>query len=411
MKGYVTLGTAILFSIFMMPTLASAATEDAEAVLFEYLDCSWSQVGTVVALPSVSGDVNGDRRLETVSAADLGEAPAVTVTAADAGTIAEFLAYSQDMTKGFDLAVGDLDGDGLDEIVTAAGLGTNGHVRILDAAGQPKLYPTGIFPFGKDQSGGAFIATGDIDGDGRDDLVIGSGPGSAPSIQVWDPGRRGFLGGFAPFAETDKYGVRLAVADVDGDGHAEIVASMAFGGGRVAAFDGSTFAQKSELKPFGESFDGGVRITAQHVPNPGVFGLIVEKVGKSAESRPWLSQYVTVDISEQRLRAYEFGREVRTFLVSTGNYRFPTPLGEFSALARPEYVNYSWVYGADNPDNYDLGVIRWNIRIMPHIYIHYAPWHNNFGRRMSHGCVNVNRTNAEWIYNWIRVGAPVTVKS
>ncbi|HBY74041.1 MAG TPA: hypothetical protein DEG44_05150, partial [Candidatus Kerfeldbacteria bacterium] len=36
-------------------------------------------------------------------------------------------------------------------------------------------------------------------------------------------------------------------------------------------------------------------------------------------------------------------------------------------------------------------------------------WHNNFGHRMSHGCVNINATNSEWLYNWANVGDPVIV--
>jgi lipoprotein-anchoring transpeptidase ErfK/SrfK len=73
-------------------------------------------------------------------------------------------------------------------------------------------------------------------------------------------------------------------------------------------------------------------------------------------------------------------------------------------------VNYTWNYGPDDPRNYDLGPVKYNLRIYPHIYIHYAYWHNNFGRPMSHGCVNVNWDNMKWLYDWAEEGIPVTVR-
>ena len=70
---------------------------------------------------------------------------------------------------------------------------------------------------------------------------------------------------------------------------------------------------------------------------------------------------------------------------------------------------YRWSYGPDNPDNFDLGRVSWNLLILPRIYIHYAPWHNNFGHRMSHGCVSVDKVNAEWICDRAAVGEPADI--
>ncbi len=121
-------------------------------------------------------------------------------------------------------------------------------------------------------------------------------------------------------------------------------------------------------------------------------------------------KYIYVNLKEQRLRAYENGRLVKTFLVSTGSYRFPTPPGNYSVLEKDPVVNYQWSYGKGNPDNYDLGNVPYNLMFRPHMYIHYAYWHNNFGRRMSHGCINVNLANIKWIYRWADPWIPVLVK-
>jgi lipoprotein-anchoring transpeptidase ErfK/SrfK len=39
--------------------------------------------------------------------------------------------------------------------------------------------------------------------------------------------------------------------------------------------------------------------------------------------------------------------------------------------------------------------------------IHGTYWHNNFGRPMSHGCVNMRTGDAAWVYNWAPIGTPV----
>lgn len=120
-------------------------------------------------------------------------------------------------------------------------------------------------------------------------------------------------------------------------------------------------------------------------------------------------KFIDISLSEQRLRAYENGKLVNTFLVSTGSRKFPTPKGEFSVLAKIPVVKYQWSYGVGHPDNYNLGNVPYNLRVMPHKYIHYAYWHNNFGHVMSHGCINVNLANVKWVYRWADEGIPVSI--
>jgi lipoprotein-anchoring transpeptidase ErfK/SrfK len=121
------------------------------------------------------------------------------------------------------------------------------------------------------------------------------------------------------------------------------------------------------------------------------------------------AQRIVVDISEQRLTAYENDVAVHTFLISSGTYSFPTPLGSTTVTAKIPVHRYTWSYGPNNPNNYDLPGVKWNLRFRQNYYIHSAYWHNSFGRRMSHGCINVDMKNAEWIYNWAEVGAVVDI--
>lgn len=128
------------------------------------------------------------------------------------------------------------------------------------------------------------------------------------------------------------------------------------------------------------------------------------------EDRLELKQYISISIKEQRLRAYENGRLVNTFLISSGRWGYYTPQGNFSVLKKVPVVRYQWSYGKDHPDNYDLGNVPYNLRIMPHIYIHYAYWHHNFGKPMSRGCINVNLKDSKWIYRWADEGASVFIE-
>jgi|GEM_PF-1136560 len=129
----------------------------------------------------------------------------------------------------------------------------------------------------------------------------------------------------------------------------------------------------------------------------------------TAMLRPGVAKFIRISLKEQRIRAYENGKLVNTFLISSGRGKYPTPRGEFSVLEKLPTVNYQWTYSKDSPDNFDLGVVPFNLRIMPHKYIHYAYWHHNFGHHMSHGCINVSLTNIKWIYRWADKGIPVLI--
>jgi lipoprotein-anchoring transpeptidase ErfK/SrfK len=122
-------------------------------------------------------------------------------------------------------------------------------------------------------------------------------------------------------------------------------------------------------------------------------------------------KYILVDISEQRLTAYSNGVPVNTFLVSTGTYGWDTPLGTTTVTAKIPIMDYTWNYGPGNPNNYNLPDVKWNLRFRNHYYIHSAYWHNNFGHRMSHGCVNTSIPDAEWVFNWADVGTTVTIQN
>lgn len=118
---------------------------------------------------------------------------------------------------------------------------------------------------------------------------------------------------------------------------------------------------------------------------------------------------IEVNLTEQRLYAWEGNTVANTFLISSGISRFPSPVGEFSVLEKIYVKGYRWSYGPGNPNNYNLPGVKHNMRFHGSFYLHGAYWHNNFGHRMSHGCINIDEPDAEWLYNWADVGVPVSI--
>lgn len=117
-----------------------------------------------------------------------------------------------------------------------------------------------------------------------------------------------------------------------------------------------------------------------------------------------LPKRIDVDLSEQRLAYFygEFG-EQRSFLISSGLRRMPTPKGTFTVEKKKPVVEY-------RGPGYNYPGAKWNLQFKPKYYIHGAYWHNNFGRPMSHGCVNAPYSEMEKLYNFADEGTVITIR-
>jgi len=171
----------------------------------------------------------------------------------------------------------------------------------------------------------------------------------------------------------------------------------------ASASDGKIIDAQGNAVASVDSEFGGTNAAVADLDGDGTQELIVSD-GKPSFSEQKDEKSIVVDLSEQRLYAFNNGILDNTFLVSTGIRGLDTEIGHFHVLAKLPYVRYAG-------PGWDLGTVPWNLRIYEHHYIHYAYWHNNFGHPMSHGCVNVNLENVKWIYNWANVGTPVDIHS
>ncbi|MBI4414758.1 MAG: L,D-transpeptidase family protein, partial [Candidatus Kerfeldbacteria bacterium] len=215
---------------------------------------------------------------------------------------------------------------------------------------------------------------------------------------------------FDGWVEEIQGGFSVAAADLDANGVDDVIAAVGLGNGpqvRAFRYDGRPMPQS--FFAYERTFRGGVNIAAGDLDGDGRPEIITMPGRNTVKGSVKYRKYIEVDLSEQRLYAYENGSLRRTFLVSTGIAKYPTPEGLFSVTAKIPIKDYEWSYGPNHPDNYDIKDVKWNLRFAPTYYIHYAFWHNAFGTRRSHGCVNVNRVNAEWVYRWANVGTPVVI--
>lgn len=110
------------------------------------------------------------------------------------------------------------------------------------------------------------------------------------------------------------------------------------------------------------------------------------------------SKWVSVDLYEQVLIAYEDEQPVFATLVSTGLASWPTNEGIFNVYVRYDRTRMAGAYG--QPDFYYLEEVPWTMYFDGDIGLHGTYWHDGFGYRQSHGCVNLSITDSKWLYDW-----------
>jgi hypothetical protein len=202
-----------------------------------------------------AGDVTGDGVPDLVVSPDEGGGPRVQVYDGRRlsefparGKFADFFAITGDpnFRGGVRVGVGDVDGDGFGDLVVSAGFGGGprvagfGGARVAagDVGETAKLFRD-FFVFDPSLRNGAYVTAGDLDGDGRADLVAGAGPGGGPRVFVLDA--VGVLAGQGENARPlanffagnpdNRGGVRVAVRNLDGDARADLVVGDGDGAG------------------------------------------------------------------------------------------------------------------------------------------------------------------------------------
>ena len=147
-------------------------------------------------------------------------------------------------TGGVRVAVGDVTGDGVPDVITGAGPGGGPHIKVINGATQEEVYS--FFAFDAGFTGGVYVAAADVNGDNQADIIVGADAGGGPNVIVFngaDPDPMavdGELFNFFAYDAAFTGGVRVAAGDITGDGTPDIITAAGPGGGpHVRVFDGT----------------------------------------------------------------------------------------------------------------------------------------------------------------------------
>ncbi|OQA47567.1 MAG: N-acetylmuramoyl-L-alanine amidase sle1 precursor [Chloroflexi bacterium ADurb.Bin325] len=111
-------------------------------------------------------------------------------------------------------------------------------------------------------------------------------------------------------------------------------------------------------------------------------------------------RWIDINLSQQRLTAYQGNTPVFSTLISGGLPRTPTVVGRFRIQTKLTSTRMTG-------PGYDLPGVPYTMYFYKGYAIHGTYWHNNFGRPMSHGCVNMRTPDAAWLFNWASIGTLV----
>ena len=194
-------------------------------------------------------------------------------------TLSDSFAPFAGYTGGVFVAAGDFDGDSNAELVTSKGNKANAEVRIWDlsSGGRVGALLDSFVPFDTSAKG-ASVAAGDINNDGIDELLVGAGPGGDATVKIY---RDSDLDALLSDNNVDTFvalsvgfagGVRVAAGDINNTGGAELVAASWKKGGTVRIFtdvdqdgvfsDDLPAGQIEEFQPFGPAYKGGINVAA-----------------------------------------------------------------------------------------------------------------------------------------------------
>jgi fibronectin-binding autotransporter adhesin len=215
------------------------------------------------------GDTDDDAIDDIVTGVDEGFAPHVKVFSGSSGAeLRSFFAFDAGFTGGVRVATGDVNGDDFADVITGAGAAGGGHVKVFSGATGAEL--RSFFAYGPSFTGGVYVGGGDVDHDGIDDVITGAGSGGGPHVKVFSGADGSELRSFFAYTPSFTGGVRVAGGDVDGDGFADIITGAGdAGAGHVKVFSGKTGAELQSFFAYGARYNGGVFVAAgTFVPEP-----------------------------------------------------------------------------------------------------------------------------------------------
>ncbi len=251
----------------------------ANPIVFDAYDPGF-QGGVRVA----TGDINGDGVADIITGTGPGSSHVRvfdgTTGKLISGPLASFLAfpgvggnpadptsayYTQSFTGGVFVASTDVNHDGRDDLIVSADAGADPHVKVFSGLDGSLL--KSFYAYDPGFAGGVRVAGGDVNGDGYGDIITGAGS-ATPHVRAYSGLDNSLLANFFAYDPGYQQGIMVGAGDVNGDGKAEIITGTGVGAPHVKAFkaDGTLIASFFAYDP---AFNGGVRVAAADLNNDG----------------------------------------------------------------------------------------------------------------------------------------------
>ena len=239
--------------------------------------------------------------------------PEVSIWGADGKKIKSFLVYPRNFRGQVNVRSGDLDGDGKDEIVAVPGSKGGPHLKVFSKNGKLLAQK---FVYDKNFRGGVLLELADTDGDGTKEIIVAAKDRGEPVVKIYRYANRKLtlVRKFTAFTKSFRGGLRLIAGDLNGDGKDEIIITSIRGIPQMYVFNGS--GRKISQKMLGDKNSrSGLEIKIADVNGDGKQDLIiVPQAGQAPTVR-------VLDYKYKQLAKFNaFGANIRTGLqVAVGN--------------------------------------------------------------------------------------------
>lgn len=249
--------------------IISNATDISEQNPLHSVDLGAGLINVGQALNAAEDYYNNS--LNLVLAPQKGLKPEILLLDTEAKLLKVFLAYNVGFTGGVNVAVGDVDGNGQDEIVTAPMAGGGPHIRVFDKNGDVL---SEFFAYDASFDGGVNVALGDVNNDGSDEIVLAPMGKHVSEIKVFNYQNRQKASWLA-YDSKMTAGVNISVADVNIDGWPEIVTVPAKNYAPTVKTFSMNGRLKSEFLAFNNALTTGVKVLAKDISGDGLPEILV----------------------------------------------------------------------------------------------------------------------------------------
>ena len=151
-----------------------------------------------------------------------GGGPQVRIFLGTGKLLGDFMAYDKNSRGGVSVALGDVDGDSQDEIVTGPGIGLEPLVKVFTMKGELK---NSFLAYDKKFKGGVSVAVGDVNGDMNMEIITAPGQGGGPHIRIFNNEGK-VMSNFFAYDESYHGGLKISASDINEDGRAEILVGL-----------------------------------------------------------------------------------------------------------------------------------------------------------------------------------------